>query len=61
MVASMLRHFDKLSDRSWEVASTGSATENQRPKLTIVTKRLVAEPAVAELVEASKRTSLVSL
>lgn len=52
MATSTLRHFEKLDDRCWEVASTGSATENQRPMLTIVTKkRLVAEPAVAELVK----------
>ena len=51
MATPTLRHFEKLDDRCWEVASTGSATENQRPKLTIVTKRLVAEPAVAEFVK----------
>ena len=39
MATSMLRHFEKLDDRCWEVASTGSATENQRPMLTIVTKK----------------------
>ena len=52
MVTSMFRHFDKLSDRK----VYGSVTETE----CCNRKKLVAEASVAELVEASKRTSLIS-
>ena len=60
----MLRHFDRLSDRS----AYGSIAESPMTKGLVTKvrnpsdrKRLVAEPSVAELVEASKRTNLISL
>lgn len=52
MATSTLRHFEKLDDRCWEVASKRLS---DRKSATDVDdsdkKRLVAEPAVAELVK----------